>query len=135
LKVNPSKPIITQMHADHIKSHTSQITLEMIASDDPAVQRILDHVQAHIDIWQQASATNPGILMATGQQPLMPPPPPPGAPGMPPMPGAPAGVGKMMGDGQAPVVQKAGEVAHPNLPNIAGSQNKPTIPGVTDQGN
>jgi hypothetical protein len=135
----PFLPIITQMHADHIKSHTSQITLEMIANNDPAVQRILDHVQAHIDIWQQASATNPGILMATGQQPLMPPPPPPGAPGMPgpggpPMPppphGAPA-LGKMIGNGQAPVVQKAGEVAPPNLPNIAGTKQKPTIPGVT----
>jgi hypothetical protein len=95
--------------------------------------------------------------MATGQQPLPPPPQPPGPPGgggppgppqggpMPPPPpgahpappqGHPTGapIGKMIGNGQAPVVQKAGEVAHPNLPNIAGSKNKPTIPGVTDQG-
>jgi hypothetical protein len=144
----PFQAVIVQQHADHIKSHNSQITLQMQQTDPEAVGRILAHIQEHINLWQQASATNPGILMATGQQPLMPPPPPQGAPGMPPggppqLPppghggppptGAPH-LGQMVGNGQAPVVQKAGEVAHPNLPNIAGSKNKPTVPGVTDQG-
>ena len=126
----PVRAIITQMHADHIKSHTSQITLEMIAGDPDAVGRILNHVQEHIDIWQQASMQNPGILIATGQQPLMPPP-----QMMPPMGGqlpAPGGnPGPMVGNGQAPVMAKAAEVRPPNLPNIAGTKEKPPVPGVT----
>lgn len=134
----PVRAIITQMHQDHIKSHTSQITLEMIANDPQTVSRILAHVQEHIDIWQQASMMNPGILMATGQQPLMPPPgmmPPQGpmGPGGPPSLGAPP-MGKMIGNGQPPIVQKAGEIRKPNLPTIAGTRDKPTVPGVTDQG-
>lgn len=128
----PVKAIITQMHADHIRSHTSQITLEMIATDPEQVARILDHVQEHINLWMQASMTNPGILMATNQQPLMPPPgmmpPGPGGP-----PGAPQGPGQLVGDGSAPASQKAMEVKGPNLPNIAGTKDKPVIPGVTDQ--
>jgi hypothetical protein len=133
----PVKAIITQMHADHIRSHTSQITLEMTASDPDSVGRILSHVQEHINIWQQASMMNPGILMATGQQPLMPPPslmgppmggqlPPGGSPpNLPP-------IGNMVGDGGPPAVRKAQEVRQPALPNIAGTREKPQVPGVTN---
>lgn len=128
----PFSAVITQMHADHIKSHTSQITLEMQMTDPEFVQRILAHIQEHVDLWMGASASNPGILMATGQQPLMPPPPPPGGmPGGPPAPGAPTG-GKMMGGEQPPVVRKAMEVSPPNLPNVAGTDQPAQVPGVTD---
>jgi hypothetical protein len=123
------KAIITQMHQDHIKSHTSQITLEMIANDPQAVARLLDHVQEHIDIWQGATMTNPGILMATGQQPLMP------APGSAPPGASPQGgppMGPLEGDGTvSPIMKKAQAIKQPNLPNVAGTKEKPTIPGVT----
>lgn len=137
----PFQAVITQQHADHIKSHTSQITLDAQKDDPDFVARTLDHIQNHIDLWMQASAQNPGILMATGQQPLMPPPPPPGvvppgAGGAPPPPGAPVGAGKLIGGGQPPAETKADEVKQPSLPTIAGTHDqKPTIPGVTDQGN
>lgn len=141
----PFKAVITQIHADHIKSHTSQLTLDAQADDPEFVTRCLTHIQEHINLWQQASVSNPGILMATGQQPLMPPPPPPGlppggGPGMPsapgggptPPPSGPGGPPQLVGDGTPPVVAKADEVRQPHLPNIAGTKEKPTIPGVTD---
>lgn len=143
----PFKAVITQIHADHIKSHTSQITLDLQETDPEAVARILAHIQDHINLWQQASLTNPGILMATGQHPLMPPPPPglppaipgpvppQGGPPLPPQPqvqhegqGGP-NLGKLLSSGP-PVLKKASEVKQPRLPNIAGTQTKPTIPGV-----
>lgn len=123
----PFRAVITQQHSDHIRSHTSEITLE--AQQDPDyVGRVLAHIQDHIDQWMQASMNNPGILMATGQQPLMP---PQGM--MPPPPGAPEGPGKLMGGGgQSPAQAEAQAVREPNLPNIAGSNEKPIVPGVTD---
>lgn len=122
----PFKAVITQIHQDHIKSHTSQITLDAQTNDPDFVVRVLDHCQDHINLWMQASVSNPGILLATGQQPLMPPqgppPPPPGAP--PPMPpGA--------GGGAPAVVHKADEIRKPTLPTVAGTQGeKPIVPGV-----
>lgn len=138
----PFQPLITQMHADHIKSHTATITLEIQETDPDCVSRTLDHIQQHVNLWMQASAQNPGILMATGQQPLMPPPPPPGAPGPggpppggPPKPGMGPNIGKNVGGGVPPAIQKAQEVHRPSLPTVAGTQGeKPTIPGVTDSG-
>ncbi len=129
----PVQAVITEFHVDHIKSHNSLITQHAKENDPNMVQRILDHVQQHLDIWTQASMSNPGILMATGQQPLMPPPPPPGMgpPGMMPPPGAPAGLGKMIGGGTPPAVLKGEEVSLPTLPTIAGTQGeKPVIPGA-----
>lgn len=132
----PVKALITEIHADHIKSHNSLITQEAKENDPGLVERVLAHNQEHIDMWMQASMQNPGILLATGQPPLMPPqmpgPPPGGMPGMLPPPGAPAGVGKQIGGGMPPAEQKAQEVRQPSLPNIAGTKEKPMIPGVTD---
>lgn len=138
----PVQAVITEIHADHIRSHNSLITQQSKESDPDLVQRVLAHVQEHIDIWSQASAQNPGILIATGQQPLPPPPPPPGMMGPPggppggppqPPPGPPKALGKQVGDGQSPAVQKAEETNLPSLPNIPGSKEKPPVPGVTDQ--
>lgn len=126
----PFRAVITQMHADHIKSHTSQITLEAQANDPEFVARTLDHIQDHINLWMQASMTNPGILIATGQQPLMAPPPqlpPPGAPG--------PGMSKEIGSGASPAISEAQGIKKPELPTIAGTHGqKPTIPGVSDAG-
>ncbi len=124
----PVMAVITEIHADHIKSHNSIITQEAKENDPDLVGRVTQHVQEHINLWMQASMSNPGILLATGQQPLMGPPPPPGAP----PPGAPVGPGAEMGGGMPPVQKKAMDVKGPELPNIAGTKEKPTIPGVTD---
>ena len=97
------KAVITQNHSDHINSHTAQITLEMQMSDPNAVATILAHIQDHVNLWGEASQTNPGILIATGQQPLPMPPPPPmmgpppgqGAPGPAPGPQGPTPMGQV----------------------------------------
>lgn len=135
----PFQAIVTENHSDHIKSHMSVLSSLEAKSDPELVNQTLAHIQQHIDLWTQASMSNPGILMASGQQPLMPPPPPPGMmgpppPAGPPVPGDLPPMGKMVGDGQAPAVHAAGEVRHPNLPTVAGTKNKPVIPGVTDAG-
>jgi hypothetical protein len=131
----PVSVIITEMHSEHIKSHMSVLSSPKAKEDPKIVQNVLDHINQHIQQWQDASVNNPGILMATGQQPLMPPQPPapppggpPPGPGGPPM--LPQGMGKMIGNGEPPVMQKAQDVNQPNLPNVAGTKNKPVIPGV-----
>lgn len=129
--------VITENHADHIKSHLSLITPEAKEKSPDMCDRALDHVQDHLNTWMQASINNPGILIATGQQPL----PPPMMPGMPgPMgpggaqPGpqsAPEGNMPELGGSGAPgVALRAQEVNQPNLPNIAGTDQQPTVPGV-----
>ena len=124
------KAIITEMHADHIKSHMSILSSVEAKSDPSLVARVLAHVQEHINLWIQASMTNPGLLMATGQQPLLPAPgmglPPQGAPQ-----GSP-GMDRLVGDGMPPIVKKAKEIAQPSLPNVAGTKEKPNVPGVTN---
>jgi hypothetical protein len=132
----PFEPIITEIHADHIKSHMSVLSSLEAKSDPNLVARSLDHIQKHIDLWMQASQSNPGILMATGQQPLMPP--PQMGQGMPGPQGQPEeqqqipDIGREVGNGEAPEVQKAREVRQPVLPTVAGTHEKPMIPGVTD---
>lgn len=121
--------VITEMHQDHIKSHTSLISREAKENDPDLVQRVLNHVTQHLDLWAQASMSNPGLLFATGQQPL--PMPMQGPPGMPPQDqGAPQGIGQEVGGGEPPVQQEADQVQQPNLPTIAGTDQTAQIPGV-----
>lgn len=136
----PVIAVITEMHADHIKSHNSLITQEAKENDPALVQAVTNHVMEHIQLWMQASATNPAILIATGQQPLPPPPPPMPPPGMmPPQPGSPSGgpsgPPQLIGGGDSPAISKAAQIQEPKspeLPTIAGTKDqKPVVPGVT----
>jgi hypothetical protein len=136
----PFKAVMTQNHSDHINSHTAQITLEMQASDPQAVAAILAHIQEHVNLWTQASQMNPGILLATGQQPLMGPPQPmmggpggpggPGAPGGPPPGDQPKGPRLLNGPPQAGVQEKAQQVRQPQMPMVAGTDQRAVVPGV-----
>lgn len=128
LEGRPVEPVITENHEDHIRSHSSLVTQDAKENNPELVDRVLKHMLMHIQQWGQASVQNPGLLMATGQQPLMPAPPPMGMPGAPP--NSPAMDG---GGGTSQISQKADDVNLPNLPNIAGTNEKPTIPGVTIQ--
>lgn len=140
----PFRALVTQMHEDHIKSHTSQITLDD-QSDPDFVNRVTDHIQEHVDMWQGLSQNNPGLLIATNQKILPPPPPPPGLmpPGAPPMPQAQnpqpqprptqlAPVGKNIGGGEPPAMRKADEIKQPMLPKVAGTGERAFVPGVTN---
>lgn len=123
------KAIITEIHADHIKSHMSVIASHAAKADPELIQRTLAHIQEHADLWMQASVSNPAILQSTGQLPLQPPM-PQMMPQGPPQPGAPQGIGKEIGGGEPPTH----EVGQPSLPNVAGTKEKPAIPGVSDVG-
>jgi hypothetical protein len=87
----PVQAIIIENHANHIKGHMSTISTNEAKSDQQLISNVMGHIQQHLDLWQQASQSNPSILLATGQQPLPAPPPPPGIPGGPPPGGPPPG--------------------------------------------
>lgn len=138
---NQVSVVITENHNDHILGHMEVLASPNTKADPRIVQTVLDHINDHLRQWQDASMNNPAILMATKQQPLPPPPQPqmptgmaPGPQGGPPMPPPPEGQApQLVGNGQAPAQDKAETVNMPNLPNLPGTQDKPTIPGVTDR--
>lgn len=104
----PVVAIITEIHADHIKAHRSVLSSPKAKENPEVVQATLEHIQDHINLWQEASVSNPGVLMATGQQPLQAATPPQ----MPP----PPDMGPLVGDGQAPAITKADETRAPLMP-------------------
>lgn len=127
----PVKAIVTENHANHIRSHLSTCSSVEAKKDPIRVTQMLAHCQEHLDLWMQASISNPGILMATGQQPLMPPPGMgmPGAPAPMPPEGGGGDVGKLAGDGSQPVMQQALEVNEPRMPINPATQQEAVVPG------
>lgn len=125
----PVQAVITENHQAHIMGHQSVISKPNAKKDPAVVQATLMHIDEHIQLWQQASMTNPALLAATGQQVL---PPMPGmvAPGAPPSSeGAP-------GPGPAAVANPASnEAKQPSLPNPpknpATGEPAPVQPGTS----
>lgn len=131
--------VITENHQDHIKGHQAVISMPNAKQDPELVQRVLMHIQKHIELWQQASATNPALLAATGQQ-VLPPMPIPGAPGAGPMPPQAGGPAPEQGKPQGPPPMAPGgnqgpEPKPPSLPkppvNPATGQPAPVAPGTS----
>lgn len=123
------RAIAVELHADHIKSHSSLIASPEAKEDQGLVERALSHIQDHLNLWMSLSTSNPALLVATGQQ-VLPPSPPPGGAGGPPSgpPGPPNGQSQgappkgpasAAGNGQSPVTIQAQGI---NMPNPA--QNK-----------
>ena len=126
--------IITEMHEDHIRAHQAVISTPNAKKDPMLVTRVLQHIQQHIQLWQQASMQNPSLLLATRQK-VLPPPPgmaPPGAP-------APGMGGPPPQDGQAPQLElPAGPQAKPEQPSLPKppqdpftGQAAPVAPGTS----
>lgn len=135
--------LMTDNHAAHIREHAAlldgrarmQLTPDVIA-------RISEHITEHQSQWGMLTATNPALLMATGQQPMpmpmMPGAPvgpdgapmagPPGAP--PPGPGAPPGGGPPQGE--PPPMPGAGPAPRelPGLPQVPGTGEPPPMQGA-----
>ena len=122
--------IITEMHEDHIKSHMSLITNEAKKKDPGLVVKVTKHVLMHIGLWTEATLTNPGLLIATGQKPLYPPQQPgvqgPGPDGGPPPGAGGPDVGKSLMEPQGGGM--------PSLPKVAGTDEKAQVPGVSNSG-
>lgn len=74
--------MITDEHKQHIDEHKRCLQDPELRKDAGLVQRVTQHIQAHI---QQLQQGNPELLQLLGQQPI-PPPQPPGPPPGPPQP-------------------------------------------------
>lgn len=122
--------VVTENHAEHIRGHMSVLASPEAKSDAAIVEKVLAHIQDHMNQWQNASISNPMILLATGQQPL-PPPQPMGMPGMPPgapPSGAPAG---STGAPQAPNQQlEASQPSQPQMPQNPATGERAVVPGA-----
>jgi hypothetical protein len=130
-------PVITENHANHIKAHMSVIASPESKQDQTIVSAVLQHIQDHLKVWQDASMNNPAILLATGQQPL-PPPPMPGGPGPMPPQGGPQGpqgpsngpkpAGPPPTNPHGPL--EANQPKGPNLPLNPLTKERAEVPGV-----
>lgn len=114
--------IATDMHRDHIMSHTGVLSDPDLRNDPTLVQNVLNHIQEHINLLQ---TTDPNLLGLLGQQSLQMPVAPPEAQGNP---------SQMMANPQAqqPVQQSADmpEPAQPpgefeNMPVLATDMAPP----------
>lgn len=124
--------LITDNHAEHLKGHAPILSSPQSRQDPTIVANANAHNQMHINLWQQASAQNPAILLATGQQPLpqMPPPqmgapqggPPPGPGGPPPHPSA--------GPGGPNSAVEANQPKQPNMPINPATHERAVVPGA-----
>lgn len=113
----PHKAIATHNHGDYVRAFQSVIASPESLDDEELVARVLDAINQHMTLWMDLSATNPALLVATGQQVL--PVGMPGAPGMPP--GMPPGPmppeGAPPGEG-GPAPESPAEVMAPGQPNL-----------------
>lgn len=64
--------VTTERHSLHIKEHTDVLSDPDLKDDPELVQRVLAHIQQHIEILKTA---DPALLQMIGEQSLMPPPP------------------------------------------------------------
>lgn len=101
----------TDNHIRHVHKHLCLLDDPMVRASQPnVVQVVTDHVMAHIQQWQQLSATNPSLLQMMDLPPAQLPPPPPAPPGAP------------MNIGGAPQGPKL-----PSLPNNPITQEPPPV--------
>ncbi len=114
--------IITENHGTHIIQHQSVLSSLEAKSNPELVANVLEHIQEHLDLWQQASMTNPNLLAALGIQPVPPPPNPLGQPQMPP--------GEMVGSGEPPAQMMAEEVNMPQMPTNPLTGEPAQVPGA-----
>lgn len=141
----PVQALNIDEHVLHIKEHKSVISSPDARKNPQIVQSVLAHIQQHIDLLKTA---DPNLLNILGQPSLAPPPAPgqpgptsgpgqlPGSGGPSPAEGGPQGPGgpKLPSPGngpQGPVPESAPpDIKMPSLPNIAGTNRPPIIPGV-----
>lgn len=130
--------LITENHQNHIKAHMSVVASPEAKADARIVEATLAHIQEHLNVWQDASLNNPAILLATGQQPLPPPPslmgPPGGMPGAP-MPDQGGAIGPGAGSDPSSAVIPPGENPEnapemPNMPVNPATGERQTVPGA-----
>jgi hypothetical protein len=122
-----ARVLITDDHVAHIEAHMSLLDEPSVRDDDEIAAVILDHVQTHMELYQQASTVNPGLMTILGIPPF------PGGPGegMAPPGGPPMNPG---GDVQAPMAAPEPVAAGlpPGAPDVQAAR-MPTLPGQQGQ--
>ena len=85
------KPIVmpTDNHQEHIMEHRAELDNPEARKDQAIRQAAEEHIADHFELLMTMSMKQPGLLLATGQQPLPPPPDLMGLMGPPPEGGAP----------------------------------------------
>lgn len=66
IKGKKPKAIATDIHAQHIQSHSSVLDDAKLREDPTLVANTLEHIQEHMELW---TTTNPQLLAATKQAP------------------------------------------------------------------
>jgi hypothetical protein len=121
-----ARVLITDDHVAHIEAHMSLLDEPSVRDDDEVSQAVLDHVQLHIELYQQASLVNPGLMTILGIPPF------PGGPGegmAPPMEGPNPGP---MGGPPPGLPAPMAEDLPPGAPDIQAAR-MPTLPGQQGQ--
>lgn len=137
--IDGEQPIVVffDQHSEHIKGHKAVLSDPDLRKDPGLVQRVLQHVQEHI---QQLQQVDPNLLTAIGEQPIQPPAPPQAPPSPPSPQGVPGPAGNMMAPPQQgqqgmqinPSTQPgAQQINGPNLP--PEGVNLPKVPQVPAQ--
>lgn len=118
----PVRALLTDNHQTHILEHASVLSSPEARAnpDSPTLTNTLAHIQEHLDL---AQAMPPALAMILKQQPL--PPDQPQAPEVAPqMPEGPEGPVPQTMDAASPVEQAAQQVNMPNLPKVAGTNER-----------
>ena len=132
-----ARVMITDDHKRHIDEHLSLLDEPTIRDNDDISAVILDHIQLHIEQWQQITMGNPGLLAAIGTPPFpMPMGAPPADPGAM-NPGAGGGGGNPGPISQAmtPPGTPVGATPAPEMPNAQAAQmpSMPAMPGNEEE--
>jgi len=122
----PARVLLTDHHADHIEAHFALLDEPENRENEDLTSVVLDHIQLHIEMWQQLTVGNPGMLGLIGLPPWpdagggMQPPDAGGAP----MPGGNPGGGQqapLQDVPEDPLAAQAG-VNMPNMPTVPGQE-------------
>ena len=101
--------IMTEHHANHIKTHMQLLENPNTKEDPILVEATLEHINDHLVTWRN---TDPAILMITGQQP-----PPPGLPEQAGL-DTPAKLPENISPGTTPPTVGESDVSLPGLPGL-----------------
>jgi len=129
VKGEESRVLLTDNHIEHIEAHLGLLDEPAVREDEAVTSAILDHIQLHLELYQEISATNPNLLSIIGIPPM-----PPPMPEAPPMPMPEAGpMGPTPGGNPGPMPPQGMDGMPMNLPPSAGDVQAPRMPTLPGQ--
>lgn len=113
----PVKVLKTDNHKAHIREHAAVLGNPESRFDEPLCERVLAHIQEHIDIYLGLQQTNPALLALMAEEPLPLPPQPAPQQQKVPNPSAPSPTAQTMNTTPA-AEEQAQRVKAPNAPTL-----------------